>query len=256
MWGYRSAADSQEPIVLFEYQPGRAKQYPQAFLAGYKGLLMTDGYDAWRALAEATHLGCMAHARRKFTDAIKGRKKPGGPSVAALKFFEALYEVEQLARQTLPEGETREQHTLRLRQQHSVPVLAAFKTWLDELAPQVLPKSYTGEAIAYARSQWDYLTRYASNGRAPIDNNLLERDIRVFVTGRKNWLFSDTTAGAKASATIYSLMLTCRACAVDPHDWLAHILTELPQRGPDADIEDLFPFNFAAKDGPPAENTT
>ena len=256
MWGYRSAADSQEAIVLFEYQPGRGQQYPQAFLAGYNGLLMTDGYDAWRTLEGATHLGCMAHARRKFTDAIKGRKKPGGPSVEALKFFEALYEVERLARQTLPEDETREQYTLRLRQQHSVPVLAAFKKWLDELAPQVLPKSYTGEAIAYARSQWDYLTRYVRNGRAPIDHKLLERDIRVFVTGRKNWLFSDTTAGAKASATIYSLMLTCRACGVDPHDWLAHVLTELPQRGPDADIEDLFPFNFATKDAAPAENTT
>ena len=156
----------------------------------------------------------------------------------------------------MPEGETREQCTLRLRQQHSVPVLAAFKEWLDELAPQVLPKSYTGEAIAYACNQWDYLTRYASNGRAPIDNNLLERDIRIFVTGRKNWLFRDTIAGAKSSATIYSLMLTCRACGVDPHDWLAHALTELPQRGPDSDIEELLPFNFAAKDAAPDENTT
>ncbi len=256
MWGYRSAAGSQEPIVLFDYQTGRGQQYPQAFLAGYNGLLMSDGYDAWRTLEGATHLGCMAHARRKFTDALKGRKKPGGPSVEALKFFEALYEVERLAGQTLPEGETREEYTLRLRQQHTVPVLTAFKEWLDKQAPQVLPKSLTGEAIGYARNQWEYLIRYASDGRAPIDNNLLERDIRVFVTGRKNWLFSDTTAGAKASATIYSLMLTCRACGVDPHDWLAHVLAELPQRGPEADIEDLFPFNFVAKDPPPDQNTT
>jgi hypothetical protein len=73
---------------------------------------------------------------------------------------------------------------------------------------------------------------------------------------KKNWLFSDTTAGAKASATIYSLMLTCRACGVDPHDWLAHVLAELPQRGPEADIEDLFPFNFAANDAPATENTS
>lgn len=84
----------------------------------------------------------------------------------------------------------------------------------------------------------------------------LSGDIGVFVTGRKNWLFSDTTAGAKASATIYSLMLTCRACGVDPHDWLAHVLAELPQRGPEADIEDLFPFNFAANDPPATENTS
>lgn len=256
MWGYRSGADSPEPIVLFEYQPGRGQIYPQTFLAGYSGLLMTDGYDAWRTLEGAAHLGCMAHARRKFTDAIKGRKKPGGPALEALKFFEALYKVEALARETLPEGETREQYTLRLRQQHSVPVLETFREWLDEMAEQVLPKSYTGEAIAYARNQWEYLTRYASDGRAPIDNNLLERDIRVFVTGRKNWLFSDTTAGAKASAIIYSLMLTCRACGIDPQAWLAHVLAELPLRGPDDNIDDLFPFNFPGKNTAPVENST
>lgn len=79
----------------------------------------------------------------------------------------------------------------------------------------------------------------------PIDNNLLERDIRIFATGRKSWLFSDTVDGAKASAVIYSLMLTCRACGVEPLAWLRHVLIELPQRPADADLGDLFPFNFA-----------
>jgi transposase len=79
----------------------------------------------------------------------------------------------------------------------------------------------------------------------PIDFNLLERDIRIFATGRKSWLFSDTVDGARASAVIYSLMLTCRACGVEPLAWLRHVLTELPQRNEDADIDDLLPFNFA-----------
>jgi hypothetical protein len=78
----------------------------------------------------------------------------------------------------------------------------------------------------------------------PIDNNLLERDIRVFATGRKSWLFSDTVDGARASAVVYSLMLTCRACGVEPLAWLRHVLTELAQRVVDADIDDLMPFNF------------
>ena len=195
----------------------------------------------------AIHLGCMAHARRKFTDALKARKKPYGPPLHALKFFEALYEVERRARQTPCEGETRSDYTFRLRQQYSLPVLAAFKTWLDDLAPKVLPESFTGKAISYARNQWDYLIRYTSNGLAPIDNNVLERDIRPFVTGRKSWLFSDTVAGAKASAVIYSLVLTCRACGVEPYAWLRHVLTALPLRPPDADIEDLMPFNFAER---------
>jgi transposase len=254
MWAYRSGQDCAQPVVLFDYQPGRGQEHPQAFLAGYRGLLMSDGYDAWRTLTGATHLGCMAHARRKFTDALKARKTPGGRPLQALKFFEALYEVERVARQTPPDGETRAAYTLRLRQQHSLPVLAAFRTWLDDQAPKVLPESLTGKAIAYARNQWDYLTRYTSDGLAPIDNNVLERDIRPFCIGRKSWLFSDTVAGAKASAVIYSLVLTCRACGVDPYAWLRHALTELPQRAPDADIEDLLPFNCTAQKNLPTDN--
>ena len=253
MWAYRSGQDSEQPVVLFDYQPGRGQEHPQAFLGDYRGLLMSDGYDAWRTLDGATHLGCMAHARRKFTDALKARKKPGGPPLQALKFFETLYEVERLARQTPGYCETRADYTLRLRQQHSLPVLVAFKKWLDDQAPKVLPESLTGKAISYARNQWEYLTRYVHDGLAPIDNNVLERDIRPFVTGRKSWLFSDTVAGANASAIIYSLVLTCRACGVEPYAWLRHVLTELPQRPPDADIEDLLPFNFAKRD--PDENT-
>lgn len=90
-----------------------------------------------------------------------------------------------------------------------------------------------------------YLTRYTSDGRMPIDDHLLERDIRVFATGRKSWLFSDTADGAKASAVIYSPMLTCRACGIEPLAWLRHVLTQLPQRGDNAAITDLLPFNFA-----------
>ncbi|MEZ0603096.1 transposase, partial [Paraburkholderia sp. IW21] len=131
------------------------------------------------------------------------------------------------------------------RQTHSLPLLEAFKIWLDEQAAQVLPESLTGKAISYTRNQWVYLRRYVEDGHAPIDNNVLERDIRPFTTGRKAWLFSDTVAGAKASAIIYSLMLTCRACNVEPHTYLLRVLTELPQRAADADISDLLPFNVA-----------
>jgi hypothetical protein len=245
MWVYRSAEDSEQPVVLFEYQPGRGQQYPKEFLGEYAGTLMTDGWPAWRTVKSATHLGCLAHGRRMFTDALKGQKNKPSPRITkALEFFQALYQVETLAKQTLPEGETLADYRYRLRQQHSVPLLNAFKTWLDELAPKVLPKSLLGEAIGYCLRQWPYLSRYVDDGRFAIDNNVIERDIRPFVTGRKSWLFSDTVDGAKASAMVYSLMLTCRACGVDPHAYLLHVLTELPQRAPDADISDLLPFNF------------
>ncbi len=245
MWAYRSGEDSDTPIVLLDYQPGRGQIYPQAFLGDYRGILMSDGYPGWRTLAGATHLGCMAHSRRRFVDALKARKKPGGPPEQALKFFDQLYRIERQARDEIPDdGETRDDCIRRFRRQHSVPVLSALKQWLDEINPKVLPDSKLGDAVSYTLNQWEYLTRYTEDGRMPIDNNLLERDIRVFATGRKSWLFSDTVDGAKASAIVYSLMLTCRACGVEPLAYLRYVLTELPQRDNDADIDDLLPFNF------------
>jgi transposase len=245
MWAYRSGEDSERPIVLFDYQPGRGQEYPQTFLGDYRGILMSDGYSAWRTLKGATHVGCMAHARRRFVDALKARKKPGGPPAQALKFFDQLYRIERQARDEKPDdGETQADYMRRFRQKHSVPVLNALKAWLNAIAPKLVPDTKLEDAVSYALSQWEYLTRYTEDGRMPIDNNLLERDIRIFATGRKSWLFSDTVQGARASAVIYSLMLTCRACRVEPFAWLRHVLTELPQRPGDADIDDLLPFNF------------
>ena len=245
MWAYRSGEDSDEPIVLLDYQPGRGQIHPQTFPGNYRGIVMSDGYSAWRTLEGATHIGCMAHSRRRFVDALKARKKGGGPPEQALRFFEQLYRVERQARDEKSDrGETPDQCIRRFRQQHSIPVLNAIKEWLDKIAPKVLPDSKLGDAVSYTLNQWEYLTRHAEDGRMPIDNNLLERDIRIFATGQKSWLFSDTVDGAKASAVVYSLMLTCRASRVEPLAWLRHVLTELPQRAADADITDLLPFNF------------
>ena len=246
MWVYRSAEECAQPVVLFDYQPGRGQEYPQAFLAGYKGMLLSDGYAAWRTLEGVTHFGCLAHARRLFVDAHKGSKKKAGTLVhQALEYFRALYQVETLARADVPENEAWADYRYRLRQQHSVPLLEALKKWLDEKAPLVLPESLLGKAISYTRNQWKYLSRYVTDGRVGVDNNILERDIRPFATSRKSWLFSDTVDGAKASAMVFSLMLTCRACNVEPYAYLLHVLKELPQRAPEADVTDLLPFNYA-----------
>lgn len=209
---------------------------------------MSDGYTAWRTLRGATHIGCMAHSRRRFVEALRARKKGGGPPEQALKFFEQLYRIEKQARNEKPDdGETQADCIRRFRQQHSVPVLNALKEWLDKIAPKVLPESKLEDAVSYTLNQWQYLIRYTEDGSMPIDNNLLERDIRIFATGRKSWIFSDTVDGAKASAIVYSLMLTCRACGVEPFAWLKHVLTELPQRSQDANIDDLLPFNFVER---------
>ncbi|KVU30230.1 IS66 family transposase [Burkholderia ubonensis] len=243
---YRSTADSEQPVVLLEYQPERGGEHPRA--GDYAGTLMTDGWPAWRTVKTATHLGCLAHARSLFTDAMKDQKNKPSPRITkALEFFQALYQVEGLAKQTVPEGEMLTDYRYHLRQQHSVPLLTAFNAWPDELTPKVLPQSLLGEAIGCCRRQWQYLICYVDDGRLPIDNNVIERDIRPFATARKSWLFSDTVAGAKASAVVYSLMLTCRACGAESHAWPLHVWTELPQCAPDADISELLPFNYAKR---------
>lgn len=244
MWVYRSAEGSAQPVVLFDYQPGRGHEHPERFLKGFAGALMTDGYAAWRMLKGVTHLGCLAHARRRFDEALKAQKQPTGRAKQALDYIGKLYQIEKKARGKPPEGETPEQYTYRLRQEHSLGVLDTLYAWLVKNQKEVLPKSLIGKAIGYALGQWKYLVRYIDNGRAPADNNLLERDIRPFTTGRKAWLFSDTVAGAKASAIIYSIMLTCRACNIEPYSYLRHVLTEMPQRATGADMTDLLPFNY------------
>lgn len=253
MWVYRSAAGSARPVVLFEYQPGRGHEHPERFLMDYAGTVMTDGYSAWRMLKSMLkgmrHLGCMAHVRRRFDEALKAQKNPTGRAKEALELIGKLYRVEAQARGKPPDGMTTVEYTYQLRQEKSRPVLDALQAWLTHHQPEVMPQSLIGKAISYAPGQWVYLCRYVDDGRAPIDNNLIERDIRPFTTGRKNWLFSNSAAGAgaSASATIYSLMLTCRACDVEPYAYLVHVLTELPCRKAGDDVTDLLPFNFVKR---------
>ena len=245
MWVYRSAAGSERPVVLFDYQPGRGHEHPERFLAGFTGTVMTDGYSAWRMLKGMNHLGCMAHVRRAFDEALKAQKNPTGRAKEALDMFGKLYRIEKQAKEKPPDGMTIIEHTYRLRQDKSRPILDALHAWLQHNLGQVLPESLIGKAIKYAIGQWRYLIRYLDDGRAPIDNNLIERDIRPFTTGRKNWMFSNSVAGADASAVVYSLMLTCRACDVEPYTYLRHVLTELPKRMAGDDVTDLLPFNYA-----------
>jgi transposase len=244
MWVYRTALGSEQPVVLFDYQSGRGHEHPERFLAGFDGTVMTDGYAAWRMLKGRAHLGCMAHVRRRFDEALKAQKTPTGRAKEALALIGKLYHIEQIAQGKRPDGVTLAEQSYRLRQVLSRPILDNLHAWLLRHQGAVVPNSLIGKAIHYALGQWRYLYGYIDDGRFPIDNNLIERDIRPFTIGRKAWLFSNSVAGADASAIIYSLMLTCRACDIEPYTYLLHILTELPRRRPGDDVTDLLPFNF------------
>ena len=204
MWVYRSGEFVETPVVIYDYQPSRKAQCVQDFLNGYSGYLLSDGYSAYDKLENVTQAACMAHVRRKFTDAQKASpsKKSGKPE-KALNFINKLYGVERKAKGL--EAKSRQQ----LRQQEAKPILDEFKDWLDR--QNVVPKGLLGKAISYTQNQWPKILTYLEDGDISIDNNVTERDIRPFTTGRKNWMFSTSIDGAKASANLYSLVMTCRS---------------------------------------------
>lgn len=241
MWLYRSGRESPHPIVLFDYQPGRGGAYPQAFLSGFAGYLHADGYAAYETLDAVQLVGCWAHARRKFDEAIKLLPKAlqqTGKGMVAINLIQKLYRLEKRIRDLPPE----ERHAQR--QAEARPVLEAFKAWLDKSAAQGLPKSKMGQAVQYCLNQWPKLLGYLADGRLEIDNNRAERDIRPFTTGRKNWLFSNTPRGARSSAILYSLVMTARANNVNPYHYLRAVLTRLPNLSPNDSLDELLPWNM------------
>ncbi len=239
LWLQRGGPPHQ-PVVLYEYDPGRSAEVPQRLLDGFSGTLQTDGYSGYNAAVATyglTHAGCMAHARRKFSDAVKaqGKKKKKGKAHQGLAWIQALYRIEKEAREFTPKA--RWQH----RQTHAQPLLNELRGWLDNTLPQVAPTSATGKALKYLYSEWNKLIHYLDDGRLEIDNNGAENAIRPFVIGRKNWLFSTSVKGVKASANLYSLIETAKVNGLEPYAYLRHLFTELPKADTVEAIEALLP---------------
>jgi len=241
MWVYRSGQFAQHPVVIYDYQPGRGHEYPKAFLAGYSGDLQCDGYRAYGCLEDITLSGCWAHARRKFNEALIAQPKKTGKANVAISTIQKLYAIEKRTK-LLPSNERQ-----RIRKKESVPILDKFKIWLDETSQTLLPKSYLGIAVSYTLNYWQALTRYVENGELGIDNNVTERDIRPFTTGRKNWMFAQSVKGAQASAVLYSIVMTCRANDINPYFYFQKLFEALPNRVEGADLSDLLPWNAQFK---------
>jgi len=243
LWLQRGGPPEQ-PVVLYDYDPGRDAEVPKRLLAGFTGYLQTDGYDGYNAVVAVNglvHVGCMAHARRKFDEALKaqGKTQPAGKAHRGLALIRNLYRVEKQARKLTPAD--RHAH----RQRHARPILNELRSWLDEALPQVPPTSATGKALNYLHNEWDKLVRYLEDGRLEIDNNGAENAIRPFVLGRKNWLFSDSVKGVKGSANLYSLIETAKANGLEPYVYLRHLFTELPKAQTVEAIEALLPVNLS-----------
>lgn len=233
-----------KPVVIYDYDPSRSGEVPARLLTGYQGYLMTDGYEGYNKLAKTEgieHLVCWAHVRRKFVEAVKVQPKgTHGHADQAVAMIGKLYGIER------EHKDSTDEERYAARQEKSIPMLNELHAWMEKLLPMVPPKGALGTALSYMRDYWGKLVRYPERGDLPIDNNRCENAIRPFVVGRKAWLFSDTVAGANASAIIYSLVETAKANGIEPYTWLRHVLEHLPAAQTVDEMDKLLPWNFHA----------
>lgn len=247
IWLYRTGRDG-PPIILYDYQTTRASKHPARFLKEFKGYLHVDGYAGYDGIPNITLVGCWAHARRKFDEALKALPASGKVTPTAaqegLEFCNKLFAIERELHDVTPD----ERYQCRLEK--SRPVLDAFSAWLKFQTPGTLPKSALGQAIKYCRNQWDKLTAFLLDGRLELDNNRCERSIKPFVIGRKNWLFSNTPKGASASAVIYSVVETAKDNRLNPFAYLTFLFEQLPNANLDdlQAIDSLLPWSATLPD--------
>lgn len=257
----RAAGPPGRRIVLYNYAPTRNVETLKEVLTGpegpYRGKLVCDGLELYDLVAQDKHFGamtlcgCLTHCRRYYDQAAKVSESPSGQQLARVAIKDFLGKVFLIERQIDEQREARERRgevwnladTLKIRQDRSAPIMAAFKDWVDELLPTVPPKTTLGKALSYTVSQWSKLTRFLQHPDVPAHNNRVENDIRPFAVGRRAWLFIDTQYGARASANLYSLAITCRANGVNALAYFTHLYERLPHATTAADLEALLPWN-------------
>ena len=241
-WVY--LGDAANPYTLFDLTAGRRQNFPQTFLAGYRGFVHADAYDGYNAVHNnERHLGCWMHARRYFVDA-----EPSDPrAVEALAFIRTLYAVEkELKNERARHGERFTNHdAVNWRRTRAGPILAKFSDWLEVQHRSATPKSLFGQAVGYVRNQWPSLIRYLNDARFAIDNGAAERAIRPLAIGRANWLHVGGDRGLTTAAVLLSVCAGATRHRLDPWAYLTHVLSELPTRSAGADLADLLPDVWA-----------
>ncbi len=233
-WVY--VGDPLNPYTVFDLSPGHFQEFPERFLAGYRGLIHADGYSGYNSVyaAGATHIGCWMHVRRYFFEA-----KESDPARAheALARIRLLYAVESAAKDKNLTGA----ELAAYRQEQAGPLLEAFAAWLAQEVPRALPKSKIGEALVYASNQWPSLVRYSAAGRLSIDNSPAEHALRPFAVGRRNWLQIAGDGGLKSAAVLLSLAATTKRHGINPWVYWKDLLSALARRTAGTECTDLLP---------------
>ena len=239
MWVARGGpVDS--PVIIYRYAPTHSAAVAEKILSGYQGYVQTDGYEAYDRVCSReglTHVGCWAHARRMFTDARKSSKKAGSAD-EAIAMIGKLYAAERQR-----ESFDGEQQFASWRREQVEPVLEKLQKWLQNKADEVPPTVALGKAVGYTLGQWPKLLRYLDHPAMRPDTNAVERAIRPFVLGRKNWLFAGSPRGADTSAALFSLIETARANKAEPYWYLRELLDKLPAARTEDDYLRLLPLS-------------
>ena len=244
LWAYarddRPWGGADPPGVAYVYAPDRKAERPIAHLAGFKGVLQVDGYVGYRALAErgAVELAfCWSHVRRRFYELVAAGPAPIASE--ALERIRALYEIEKAIR-----GRGADERRL-VRREKSRPLVDALAPWLRGKLELISQKTKLAEAIRYALSRWEGLTRFIDDGRIEIDSNVVERSIRPIALNRKNALFAGSDGGGEHWAIIASLIETCKLCDVEPHSYLTDVISRIVNDHPNSLIDELLPWAYA-----------
>jgi len=232
VWTYRGLDAS----AFYDFTWMRNSEGPLRVLAHFRGYLQADAApafdDVYRNLP-IIEVGCWAHARRRFKEAVRTSPKEAAQVVV---WIGELYGLERSAKKNKLDDERRGE----LRQQRARPILKRIRAYLQEIAVTALPKSPLGEAIGYALRQWDALTRYSEDGSLEIDNNGAENALRPFVLGRKNWLTFGSEAAAHRTMVLLTLVQTCQAHQVDPFVYLRDVIDRVSTH-PMSRIDELTP---------------
>jgi transposase len=233
-------------LVFFHYDHGsRAQKVALELFKDYQGVIQSDGYavyDMYENKKGVLPIGCWAHARRRFSEALSEDK---ARAEYALEQIGLLYTVERRADEEHLSFEERAE----LRSRLSYPIMVAFEKWLVSEYPKVLPKGRIGKAIYYTYNIYHKLTRYHLDGRLKMDNNLGENAIRPIAVGRKAWLFCGNDEAAEDAAIMYSMFGCCKAHGVNFREWLIFFLKHVHDYDCDysKDLAELLPHNYKAK---------
>ncbi|MBV9955222.1 MAG: IS66 family transposase [Pseudolabrys sp.] len=245
MWAFMANGPNDAKIVLYELGPSRSHTVPLRVLEDFTGYLHTDGYEAYETLAAKmpaiTLVGDWAHVRRKFDEAIKAVAEDFKGEIKAKAGFELINALFRIEREDIGK-DAPDDVRLKIRQEKSAKIIAELKTWADETAPTLPPKTLSGIAVRYMLERWEKLILFLDNPILRLDTNPVEGVIRPFVVGRNNWLFADTAKGAEASAALYSLIVMARANGINPFLYLKAVFTELPKAKTAEDVAALLPW--------------